>query len=117
MSYYTHGVHFLMGWQRSLSALPEGTAIFLVSGCGERPKEPEAVFLDRSAAKIWIATRPDPIDYKVEGFTLTRNGKSEANLLRPGAPSVGAIEATIRKMNKRPPMKPLPHDREFKEKP
>ena len=110
---YTHDVHFLRNWQRSLAALPEGTGVFVVSGCSDRPKETEAVFLDYAAATIWIATRPDPINYKIDGFTLVRQKQSDLSLLRPGAPPINEMERVIRK--RRPELSPLPSDREFKE--
>jgi hypothetical protein len=108
---YTHGMHFLRDWQRSLSCLPIGTAVFVVSGCGDRPKEPEAVLLDRGAASLWMCSRPDPLDYKVEGFTVTRQHDGGVTLLRPGAPAnnpLAVIERTIY-----PKLAPLPSDREF----
>lgn len=109
---YTNGIHFLKDYQRSLATLPEGTAVFTVTGAGDRPKELEAVFLDKNSATLWMATQPEPLDYKVDGFTLIRQRGSELSLLRPGVPPVDDIEAYIRKTNR---LAPLPHDKQFKE--
>jgi hypothetical protein len=107
-------IHFLRDWQHALGMLPQGTAVYVVSGTGNRPREPEAVFLDHAAGTMWIARRPDPLDYLIEGFTVIRERNSELTYLRPGAPPVNVIDATIRKMNRRP-LVPLPPDKMFKE--
>jgi hypothetical protein len=78
-------VRFLFGWQRSLSLLPEGAAIYVVSGCSDRPKEPEAVFTDYAAATLWCARQgKQSINFKVEPFTIYRERGNESTMIKRG---------------------------------
>ncbi len=78
-------IHFLQGWQQSLSALPEGTGIYVIFGCGDRPKEPEKVFLDYAAATLWLARKGRAsLNYVIKVFIIYRESGNELTLLKQG---------------------------------
>ena len=81
----TTEIHFLRDYQLSLAALPEGTAIYVVSGYSDRPKEVEKVFLDYAAATIWCARQgKNSVNFKIEPFTLYRESGNQLSLMKSG---------------------------------
>jgi hypothetical protein len=100
-------IHFLHGWQQSLSVLPDGTGIYVVFGCSDRPKEPEQVFTDYAAATLWIARQGKQcLNYRIEPFTVYRESRNELTLLKRG---VSEGNHRIRNCA----LKPLKSDREL----
>jgi hypothetical protein len=82
-------VYFLWGWQRSLSKLPEGVEIYVVFGCGDRPDEPEKVFLDYAIAALWMAKQgKDALNFKIESFVVYRESRSDLTYLKRGQPTM-----------------------------
>ena len=83
-------IHFLLGWQRSLSTLPDGLRIYVVFGCGDRPNEPEKVFVDYAGASIWMAQQgKDVLNFKIEPFVIYRESKSDLTYMKRGNPKIG----------------------------
>ena len=105
----TEEVHFLHGWQMSLAALPEGTAVYVISGCGDRPKETEAVFMDYAAATIWCAWQgKGALDFKIEPFTIYRESGNALTLMKRGTNGKNHRTQNFA-------LKPLKSDREIEE--
>ena len=103
----TTEIHCLLNYQLSLAALPEGTAVYVVSGCSDRPKEVEKVFLDYAAATIWCVRQgKDSVNFKIEPFTLYRESSNQLSLMKPGI-----NEKNHRTQNCS--LKPLKSDREL----
>jgi hypothetical protein len=79
-------LHHFLEWQRALRTLPLGTEVHVVFGCGDRPKEPEAMFLDHAAADLWRSGRTGGLaDYAVKYYRVHREEFcSELTLLVEG---------------------------------
>jgi hypothetical protein len=106
---YKEEVHFLHGWQISLATLPEGSAIYVVSGCSDRPKETEKVFTDYAAATIWCARQgKDSINFKVDPFTIYRESGNVLTLMKRGVNGKNHRTQNCA-------LKPLKSDREIEE--
>ncbi len=108
----------LKDWQRSLAALPVGTAVYVVYCLQTTDKEPTAVFLSAAAAQLWRARQVDGLTrYVLRDYTVHRQPDNELTLLTDGAPSFSGLAEEVRAAKERrtrQALAPLPNDSEIR---